>query len=323
MTAVLELGRVHAEDGQAEGARALGALHGVTLSLSAGVHALLGRPEDGTLAVCEIASGKRRARVGTVRVGGRDPRKSAAARRRIGAVLARPDLPEVPTVSALLDLVAALRGARPDLERLGLGSLGERSPASLRADEARAVELAIALATPAPLLVALYEPFGAVAQVDRGELRAVCLELAAGGACVLVATSVPSDAAGMADRVHLLEHGELLASDAVASLGDLLEPQALVLWIDADGEELRGFAAALGEAPAVRGVAWDRGEGGAPAVITVHAAEVEGAALAIADTVRARRARVVALWSATPALDALRVAARARHLRPWPAAERA
>ena len=93
------------------------------------------------------------------------------------------------------------------LDPLGLSRLQARDPRTLSFAEQRAVELALALSTPAPLLLALHEPLCDVALPLLDALHLRLREAAASGACVVVTTSSPADARALADHVIVLHQG--------------------------------------------------------------------------------------------------------------------
>ena len=212
---VVQLSRVHGRDSFGAGGRARGRLYDVSLRLEAGIHAVIGRPRDGTTALCELVAGRARPRSGRVLVAGREPWKSPALRRRMGAYLARPTLADGGRVGAALAVVEALRGGNvaPLLRDLGLSSLLDRRVASLHQHEARALELVIALAVTQPLAIVLDEPLDATELVPSEALLERLASLAAQGAAVIITSSVPSDVQGLADHVHLVDRGRLVASD--------------------------------------------------------------------------------------------------------------
>ena len=96
------------------------------------------------------------------------------------------------------------------LERLGLAGLGPSKPRELSGGQAQRVALARALA-PEPRLVLLDEPLAALDQGARGvvrrELRA---QLASFPGVRLLVTHDPLDAAALADRLVILEAGQVV-----------------------------------------------------------------------------------------------------------------
>jgi ABC-2 type transport system ATP-binding protein len=287
--APLSLARVHARDAQGPAGRALGRLNGVTMLIHPGVHAFVGAPTDGTAALAEVCSGRRRPRVGAVLVHGREPWRSPAARKRIASLLSRPDLPETLTVREVLALASQVRGQEQLLEELGAGALAKRRVASLELHEARVVELCAALALSEPQLLVLYEPFTECGPVDRARVRDRIAVRAREGACVLVLTSAQGDAELLADRVHLLEGGRVVESTAPGWGSD--QRRELCVWLD--GGDAPRLAALLGERAELRSVRLRREAGSA--LVAVEAESLEAAAMVVADVIAAQRIRVSAV----------------------------
>ncbi|MBI4706080.1 MAG: hypothetical protein HY744_33720 [Deltaproteobacteria bacterium] len=303
MNGLVALGTVFARDAMGFAGRARGRLHGLSASWGPGVHAVLGTPEDGTLALFQIVTGELRPRSGSVRVAGRDPARSPGLRRRIGSLQPTAELPDGPSVAAVVELAQRARGARGGgvLEPYGLGALARRRPPSLSLGETRAVELVLALATPDPLLLALHEPLGEMEIADRDMVRRRLRDLARGGTVVLVTTSASADAASLCDRVHLLRAGRLVDGGAGT------EPSDLAVWLEPSaGGGGRALASALLARAELGAVGWQ----GAPAAgglecVAVRAPDVDAAALATAEECARLGVRVGALRAHPPPAEAL------------------
>lgn len=314
MRSVLVFDRVHARDAMAPNGRPRGALVGMTLALGPGTHALLGTPEDGTGAAFEIATGARTPARGRVTVGGVDPARSPVVRARIGALGVEPQLPSTRTVDTALRTALRARGdvARdPEavLRGLGLSHLRPRSLRSLSFAEERAVELALALSTPSPILLALHEPLMDVAVARTALVRDRVRQLADAGACVLVTTSSPADARTLADHVVVLQRGEVpreiregegVARPALAEL---------TAWVSRGAREL---TAALAKKTAVHAVNWEdaalAAPGSADAAITavrVRGHDLEALSLALTDAAVEVEAAVEAIVQGAPSLESI------------------
>jgi ABC-type multidrug transport system ATPase subunit len=119
-----------------------------------------------------------------------------------------------------LDFFAALAGCARDgdaIELLQLRGLMRQRVASLSKGEAKRVALALALGTPQPVLL-LDEPFDGL---DFKQTRAAAELLrarAAAGRTLLVSIHQLVDAARIADRFLLLDHGRAIASGSLAEL---------------------------------------------------------------------------------------------------------
>jgi ABC-2 type transport system ATP-binding protein len=317
---VAVLSGVVARDSAGPRGHARGALQGVTASLAPGVHAFLGAPEDGTIALCEVLAGARRALRGSVRVHGEDPWASPAARARTGALLPFPDVPDARSVraavgQALAALGAAAGEADAALGALGLGSLAARPTRGLSFAEARAVELALALAVAgraeAPLVV-LFEP-GADLAIP-GAARAVDDAIAKqreAGACVVVATSSPADARRLGDVLWILHRGTLVRREA--GDGKTLAPgeAEIAVWLGQDrGAAARALAAKVCQSPAIRSVYCDDpppGAGRSP-TLRVRGPDRDACALAVLDAAASEGIDVEAITSSVPDLPAVRSA---------------
>jgi ABC-2 type transport system ATP-binding protein len=248
-----------------------------------------------------------------VRVGGVDPARSATTRRRIGALGEDPWLPSARTVGAAVALALAARGAdlgsaRAEIERLGLAPLLARRPDALGYPEARAVELALALATPEPLLVAVHEPLCDVATAAPAAVRARLAELADAGACVLVTTSSAADARALGARAVGLSRGVLrpvFAPGPGPVAGELV---AVVACEPASA--LRALAARLAERPEIRGVSWldapttDAERPAIPARLAVAGDDVAACAVALAEDAVALGVQVRSITSTSPGRSA-------------------
>ncbi|KYF68180.1 hypothetical protein, partial [Sorangium cellulosum] len=329
---IVALEGVRARDSAGEAGRSRGGLVGVALALGPGVHAVLGAPEDGTLALAELLAGRAAPLAGRVLVAGREPFRSAATRARIGVLSVAPELPDGASVASSMSVALRARGAPPSsaaalLEPLGVAPLLARRTASLSFAEARSVELSLALGVPQPLLLCLFEPFADVAvpstELVRGRLRA----LADGGACVVLITSSTVDAKAVADRIHVLDRGVIARTEpgdgerlagapipvAPGAGGPEVELHVLIHERGPDAPGARALAAALAVSPAVRAGSWEQGPAGASSTLRIRAADREAAALAILDAAAREDVTLAAIWSPTPSMHDVR-AATALHL---------
>jgi hypothetical protein len=246
--------------------------------------------------------------VGVVTVRGREPSAHAPTRRRVGAVLAKSELWPARSVAAALARVGALRGADLGgcLDAFGLARLGERAPASLAPDEARSVELALALALPEPAVLAIYEPL--IGHHIEREAVATALGAAAErGACVVVATSAPADLRLLPAAVHLLEAGRLSGHDRAIGWPPPAS-RALRLWLDPG--RVRELAAALAKRGEIGALSWEAPADAPLALIQVTGADADAVAIAVAETVAELDVALSAIDSEAPTLELLRESAR-------------
>ena len=122
----------------------------------------------------------------------------------------------------------ASRRERPDLlERLGIAHLAEVLPGQLSGGERQRVALARALARE-PRVLLLDEPFGALDAVTRGHVRDELGDaLAVLRLPSLLVTHAFDDAALLADRIGVLDQGEVVQLGTAAEL--LAEPKSVLV----------------------------------------------------------------------------------------------
>jgi ABC-type multidrug transport system ATPase subunit len=187
----------------------------LTLALGAGVHALLGGPEDGVRVVLALFAGRLRAKAGSLRVLGKPIED---ARTCIGYVPLDVALPDAFRVDEALDCAAAIRGehapaAAERLAALGVQPLAQRPVRTLTLAEARAVAIAEAVTSNADVLL-IEEPFVSLDPRATGPLAKRLRARAAEGACVVVSTASPRDAAELADTQIVFDRGIVLRATA-------------------------------------------------------------------------------------------------------------
>jgi len=282
---------------------ARGAVAGVSLALGAGLHVVLGAPEDGTIALGELLAGHRAPSRGSVCWDGRSPHHDPSLRRRIAHLAVVPDLPDARDVAGAVRAAFAARGAADParagtaaLAALGVAHLASRKLPSLTHGEARAIDAAIALGAEDPVLVIAHEPFADVSGPAESAIERRLRALSAGGACVVLLTSSPRDAARLADDVLVLERGRIVRGasaggagllDAVAWPGGRAHRAELVAHFAprADGSAPsagRAVARLLTDREAAWSVSWDEPPAGVRAVSSVRVAGPDEAACALA-----------------------------------------
>jgi ABC-type multidrug transport system ATPase subunit len=252
----------------------------LTVSLGAGVHAFLGRKEDGAGAALAGLAGILPARRGRVLIHGKNPRD---VRQRVAYVGLEVTLPDALRVREVLEVAAALRGepARDPKTILGalrLEGLAERPVKTLSAAEARSVAVAEALASTIVDVILLEEPFF---RFDAGAAATLLPALRAKKGCVVVATPSTRDASLVADDYVLFDRGRplqvssiaeargrfgagkvryrVIASDARSLLARLAEEEVERIALDGDaiiveGDHVESLAKALGRAIVKSGV---------------------------------------------------------------------
>jgi ABC-2 type transport system ATP-binding protein len=279
------------------------------LELGAGVHALVGRPEDGTLAVARLVGGFEPNALGKVIVAGRDPARDPSLRAHIGVTLEQPRLPPAGRVRDYLGRVASVRGGtlRPEqaLQAFGLSHWSGRRMAALSLHEARALELVVAATTPDPFALALTEPGADIAPFDREALRDALFRAADAGACVMVLTASTSDAIELSNTLQLLERGRITRWVPVDESGALVPGRGIALRIEVDLARL--LVGALADEPAIAGLDWS--PDGHRGVLSVRGEDLDQVALAVARAAVAAGVNVRTITPAAPALDEVRAAA--------------
>ncbi len=295
-------------DHAGERGRARGSLIDASLRHGLGALAVLGAPEDGSLALCDLLSGRAAPRRGSVRVDGREPARDPSLRSQLGCLGHDAELPRVGTVAQLCALVSSAWATpeplRASVEALGLGNLLARAVSSLSYAETRSVELAIALATPDPRLVVLFEPYLDVV-VERARVEAAIAELSPRAAVVVISAS-PRDAQSF-EHVVVLDRGRFVRSSG-AGRGELGGPFGVQLHVSVE-RGARALAAALSESDALDSLALELGSpSGAEGAGRLRLVGADGVRLgrALAHAVRTSGARVEAVVESAPQLGEVR-----------------
>jgi len=294
----------------------------IDLVLGPGVHAVVGTPADGTLAIAKLVGGLEPSVSGKVIVAGRDPARDPHVRGRIGATLDVPRLPKAGRVRDFLADVDALRGDRASRETLaamGLSHWIDRKLTGLATTELRAVELAIALATRDPIALVVTEPGADIAPFDRHVLRTSLSRAGESGACVVVATASMSDAIELTRTIHLFERGRVTRWVPADETGALVPGRGIELRVDVDLPRL--LVAALADEPAVVGIEWD--EQRHRSLMSIRGADLDALALALARASVASGASVRSIAPIAPQLDEVRAAASGLALAAYQAAYQA
>ena len=113
---------------------------------------------------------------------------------------------------------AARHAASAALERVGLADRSDVKPRELSGGQAQRVALARAVATE-PRLLLLDEPLAALDQTARGAVRRDLRDqLARFSGVRLLVTHDPLDAAALADRLVILEHGRVVQTGRFAEI---------------------------------------------------------------------------------------------------------
>ncbi|WP_260805957.1 ABC transporter ATP-binding protein [Nocardioides sp. SLBN-35] len=193
------------------------AVDGLSLTVERGtITAVLGPNGAGKTTTLETCEGYRRAQGGTVRVLGLDPvRQRAELLPRIGVMLQSGGAWSGARAEEMLQHFARLH-ARPQdvgllMERLALHECGRTPYRRLSGGQQQRLGLALALIG-RPELVFVDEPTAGMDPQIRRAVWDLLEELRADGVTVVLTTHYLEEAERLADRVHILDRGRLVAS---------------------------------------------------------------------------------------------------------------
>lgn len=186
------------------------------------VTAVLGPNGAGKTTTVECCEGLRTPDGGTVRVLGLDPVADASTLRpRVGVMLQDGGLPSGARAGEALRHVAAMYATPRDTgelsERLGIGSFARTSVRRLSGGQRQRLALACALVGRAQV-VFLDEPSAGMDPQSRRAVWDLIRELRADGVAVVLTTHLMDEAADLADHVHIVDHGRVIAAGTVPEL---------------------------------------------------------------------------------------------------------
>ena len=193
------------------------AVRGVSLEVARGsVTAVLGPNGAGKTTTLETCEGYRRPQGGTVRVLGLDPqRQRSDLLPRIGVMLQAGGAWSGVRAMEMLDHMAALHAHPLDTaalsDRLGLGDCGRTPYRRLSGGQQQRLGLAIALVG-RPELVFVDEPTAGMDPQARRTTWELLEEIRADGVTVVLTTHHMDEAERLADQVHIIDRGRLVAS---------------------------------------------------------------------------------------------------------------
>ncbi|WP_430869198.1 ABC transporter ATP-binding protein [Demequina aurantiaca] len=201
------------------------ALTGVNLDVLTGTStALLGPSGSGKSTILRIIAGLEDPSGGRVLLNGRDLTDVLPEKRNVGLVFQRPLLfPHLSVIDnvAFADRAAgvsrqrARERAMPYLEMVQLADLGGRGVGSLSGGQEQRVAIARALAAQ-PAILLLDEPFSALDAALRQEMHELLVRIQRElSPTVLLVTHDRDEATAVADRIAVLEDGQLLQHDTV------------------------------------------------------------------------------------------------------------
>jgi ABC-2 type transport system ATP-binding protein len=199
------------------------AVDGLSLEVERGsITAVLGPNGAGKTTTLETCEGYRAPQRGTVRVLGLDPQRDRAALLpRIGVMLQAGGAWSGVRALEMLDHVASLHAHPLDTamlsDRLGLGECGRTPYRRLSGGQQQRLGLAIALVG-RPELVFVDEPTAGMDPQGRRTTWELLEEVRGDGVTVVLTTHHMDEAERLADRIHIIDHGTVIASGTPAAL---------------------------------------------------------------------------------------------------------
>ena len=242
------------------------------------IFGLLGPNGAGKTTAVECLQGLRNYDSGEIKVLGLDPRHEAQAlRRRIGSQLQESALPDRIKVWEALDLFASVAPDALDwrtlLEQWGLAEKRRASFGSLSGGQKQRLFIALALVNN-PSVVFLDEMTTGLDPAARRVAWELIREIREKGTSVVLVTHFMDEAENLCDRLAIVDHGKIVASDSPQGLIVRHTGQVRVFFTTEKAE-----LPWLEKVPGVKKVTW-RGprvevEGGGPLLALVAAALVE------------------------------------------------
>lgn len=199
------------------------ALDRLSLSITQGsITAIVGPNGAGKSTLLEVCEGLRAPDSGEVRVLGLEPRRDRQALLpRIGVQLQSGGVWSTARAEEMLRHVAALHAhpqpLGPLIDRLGLADCGKTPYRRLSGGQQQRLGLAMALVG-RPELVVLDEPTAGMDPVVRRDTWDIVRDLRRDGVSVIITTHYLDEAERLADTVHMLDHGRLVASGSPSEL---------------------------------------------------------------------------------------------------------
>ena len=237
------------------------AVDGLSFSVEQGeIFGLLGPNGAGKTTTLEIIEGLQRPNSGRVTVLGLDgATRSREIKARTGVQLQSSSYYEYLTLHEILALLGSFYPRRlppPELlELVSLADKAQRRIGQLSGGERQRFALAASLVND-PELVILDEPTTGLDPVSRRDLWALVRQVRQRGATVIVTTHYMEEAEENCDRLAIISHGRLLASDAPRELINRIEASYAVRLVTSGpltGEQLDALAHRAGAAPIVNG----------------------------------------------------------------------
>jgi len=186
------------------------------------ITAVLGPNGAGKTTTLETCEGYRTPQSGTVRVLGLDPRRQRRELLpRIGVMLQSGGAWSGVRAIEMLTHIASLHAHPLDVsmlvERLGLGECGRTPYRRLSGGQQQRLALAMAVVG-RPELVFVDEPTAGMDPQARRTTWALLEELRADGVTIVLTTHYMDEAEHLADHIHVIDHGRLIASGTALDL---------------------------------------------------------------------------------------------------------
>ena len=225
------------------------ALNGLDLVIRPGqCVALLGPNGAGKSTSVALLTGRLRPDTGEAHLFGEDPR-DVSARRRMGVMLQEAGLPRTLSVREQVQLFRGYyRTPRPldEIIRLaGLEGLERRRCGALSGGQQRRVQFALAIAGRPDFLVLDEPTTGMDIEARRGLWSAVRAEIAR-GAAVLLTTHHLDEAEALADRIVVIDHGQVVADGSPEAIKSRVSGVAIRCRTRLSDAELSGLARVTG-----------------------------------------------------------------------------
>lgn len=221
----------------------------VSFAIEPGVTGLLGHNGAGKSTAIRLAAGLARPDEGTVRINGRDPRKSGDARALLGLVPDGDGVWSGLTARGFVEACARLRGvsqpraaAAEALATVDLADVAERDVKGFSQGMRQRVKIAQALVH-RPRVLILDEPLNGLDPQQRESVIALLHRLGAEGVATVFSSHVLGEVERVADRVLVLVNGRLVAEGSPPALRALMEERPRRVRVETDRPRL--LAAAL------------------------------------------------------------------------------